>query len=546
MSKRIPIGISDFKTLIENEYYYFDKTKFIENIIEESGKSLLFTRPRRFGKTLNMSTLRYFFDIANAEENRKLFKDLYIEKSASFKYQGQYPIIYISLKDLKLNSFKETLEELKNLIAELYEEHIYTLENLSSFNENIFNNILTRKPNMVELRNSLKFLSKILKDHHKKKVVLIIDEYDTPIVSGYEYGYYDEAISFFRSFLGSVLKDNEYLQIGVMTGILRVAKEGIFSGLNNLSVYTILDDKYSEFFGLNEIEVEKALIDYYIDYRINDVKKWYDGYLFGNTEIYNPWSIVNFIANKELESYWVNTSDNHLIKKILSEADNSIFEDLQKLFNYQVIEKSIDKSSSLTELNDKKDLWQLLLFSGYLTIEKKIENTMGVYSLKIVNREIHNFFKKMFIDNFLSDESTFLKMIESLFKKDFVSFEKYLQSILLSSLSYYDTAHEEKFYHNLMLGMILYLDKKYKVLSNREIGLGRYDIALEPKNINDTAYIFEFKVAKNSKDLERKAQEALEQIKDRKYFIGLKDQNFNVLHIGMAFCGKEVKVKCFE
>lgn len=546
MSKRIPIGISDFKTLIENEYYYFDKTKFIENIIEESGKSLLFTRPRRFGKTLNMSTLRYFFDIANAEENRKLFKDLYIEKSASFKYQGQYPIIYISLKDLKLNSFKETLEELKNLIAELYEEHIYTLENLSSFNEDIFNNILTRKPNMVELRNSLKFLSKILKDYHKKKVVLIIDEYDTPIVSGYEYGYYDEAISFFRSFLGSVLKDNEYLQIGVMTGILRVAKEGIFSGLNNLSVYTILDDKYSEFFGLNEIEVEKALIDYYIDYRINDVKKWYDGYLFGNTEIYNPWSIINFIANKELESYWVNTSDNHLIKKILTEADNSIFEDLQKLFNYQVIEKSIDKSSSLTELNDKKDLWQLLLFSGYLTIEKKIENTMGVYSLKIVNKEIHNFFKRMFIDNFLSDESTFLKMIESLFKKDFISFEKYLQSILLSSLSYHDTAHEEKLYHNLMLGMILYLDKKYKVLSNREIGLGRYDIALEPKNINDTAYIFEFKVAKNSEDLERKAQEALEQIKDRKYYIGLKDQNFNVLHIGMAFCGKEVKVKCFE
>lgn len=546
MSKRIPIGISDFKTLIENEYYYFDKTKFVENIIEESGKSLLFTRPRRFGKTLNMSTLRYFFDIANAEENRKLFKDLYIEKSASFKYQGQYPVIYISLKDLKLNSFEDTIEELKNLIAELYEEHIYTLENLSSFNEDIFNNILTRKPNMVELRNSLKFLSKILKDHHKKKVVLIIDEYDTPIVSGYEYGYYDEAISFFRSFLGSVLKDNEYLQIGVMTGILRVAKEGIFSGLNNLSVYTILDDKYSEFFGLNEIEVEKALIDYYIDYRINDVKKWYDGYLFGNTEIYNPWSIINFIANKELESYWVNTSDNHLIKKILSEADNSIFEDLQKLFNYQVIEKSIDKSSSLTELNDKKDLWQLLLFSGYLTIEKKIENTIGVYSLKIVNKEIHNFFKKMFIDNFLSDESTFLKMIESLFKKDFVSFEKYLQSILLSSLSYYETAHEEKFYHNLMLGMILYLDKKYKVLSNREIGLGRYDIALEPKNINDTAYIFEFKVAKNSENLERKAQETLEQIKDRKYYIGLKDQNFNVLHIGMAFCGKKVKVKCFE
>lgn len=545
MLKKIPIGISDFKEIIQDEYYYIDKTKFIEELLKDGAKVKLFTRPRRFGKTLNMSTLGYFFDIANAEENRKLFKDLYIEKSDSFKYQGQYPIIYISLKDLKASDYENLIDNFRNLISKLYRSYDFLLENLNKYQFALFDKILMKTSNLSELEDSLSLLMEALYKYYGKKSVLIIDEYDTPLVSAYTNNYYNKIIGLFRNFYSFSLKDNEYLQLELITGILRVAKEGIFSGLNNLITYSILDEKYSSYFGLTEKEVIQALTNYQIEYRIDDVKKWYDGYLFGNKEIYNPWSIINFIANKELESYWVNTSDNYLIKNLLSEADNSTFEDLQKLFNYQVIEKSIDKSSSLTELNDKKDLWQLLLFSGYLTIEKKIENTMGVYSLKIVNKEIHNFFKKMFIDNFLSDESTFLKMIESLFKKDFVSFEKYLQSILLSSLSYHDTAHEEKFYHNLMLGMILYLDKKYKVLSNREIGLGRYDIALEPKNINDTAYIFEFKVAKNSKDLERKAQEALEQIKDRKYYIGLKNQNFNVLHIGMAFCGKEVKVKYF-
>ena len=400
MTKKIPIGISDFKVLIENGYYYFDKTKFIPNIIEEFGKSLLFTRPRRFGKTLNMSMLRYFFDIRNAEENRNLFKNLYIEKTSNIEYQGQYPIIYLSLKDLKLNSFEETIEEIKNLIAELYEEHIYILENLSSFNKNIFNHVLNRNANMVELRNSLKFLSKILKDFYGKNVVLIMDEYDTPIISAYEYGYYDEIITFFRPFLSSVLKDNEHLQMGIMTGILRVAKEGIFSGLNNLSVYTILDDKYSDFFGLTENEVEKSLLDFQMDYRIDEVKSWYDGYKFGETEIYNPWSILNFLSSKKLESYWINTSDNFLIKKILGNSDDSIREELREIFNYRFIEKSIDKASNMIDVNNTKEIWQLLLFSGYLTIGKKTETTIDSYLLKVVNKEVHNFFQKIFIDNY--------------------------------------------------------------------------------------------------------------------------------------------------
>lgn len=425
MSKKIPIGISNFKVLRENGYYYFDKTKFIESIIEEFGKSFLFTRPRRFGKTLNMSMLKYFFDIVNAEENRNLFKDLYIEKTDIFRCQGQYPVIYISLKDLKLDSFEEMIEELKNLIAELYEEHLDTLENLSSFNRDIFNNILTRNTNMVELRNSLKFLSKILKDYYGKNIILIIDEYDTPIVSAYEYGYYEEAITFFRPFLSSVLKDNEYLQMGVMTGILRVAKEGIFSGLNNLSVYTILDNDYSEFFGLTEMEVEKSLIDYQMDYRMDDVKEWYDGYKFGDSEIYNPWSILNFLSSKKLESYWINTSDNYLIKKILNNSDDILIEELRELFNYQFLEKSIDKSSNMVDLRNKKEIWQLLLFSGYVTIEKKTETTPDSYSLKIVNKEVHNFFKKTFVDSYLADESLFTKMMISLFEKNLEAFEKF-------------------------------------------------------------------------------------------------------------------------
>lgn len=543
MSKKIPIGISNFKVLRENGYYYFDKTKFIESIIEEFGKSFLFTRPRRFGKTLNMSMLKYFFDIVNAEENRNLFKDLYIEKTDIFRCQGQYPVIYISLKDLKLDSFEEMIEELKNLIAELYEEHLDTLENLSSFNRDIFNNILTRNTNMVELRNSLKFLSKILKDYYGKNIILIIDEYDTPIVSAYEYGYYEEAITFFRPFLSSVLKDNEYLQMGVMTGILRVAKEGIFSGLNNLSVYTILDNDYSEFFGLTEMEVEKSLIDYQMDYRMDDVKEWYDGYKFGDSEIYNPWSILNFLSSKKLESYWINTSDNYLIKKILNNSDDILIEELRELFNYQFLEKSIDKSSNMVDLRNKKEIWQLLLFSGYVTIEKKTETTPDSYSLKIVNKEVHNFFKKTFVDSYLADESLFTKMMISLFEKNLEAFEKFLQKILLLSFSYYDGAKEEKFYHNLILGMILYLDRRYKVCSNKEIGLGRYDIVLEPKHRKDTAYIFEFKVAKTSEELEDKAKEALEQIRKKKYDVDLKEKGYNILYVGMAFCGKEVKVK---
>ncbi|MDD7410589.1 AAA family ATPase [Fusobacterium gastrosuis] len=543
MSKKIPIGLSDFKEIIEDNYYYIDKTKLIDDLIKDGSKVKLFTRPRRFGKTLNMSMLSYFFDIVNADENRKLFKDLYIENTENFKYQGENPVIYISLKELKNKSYYDLVEDLKILISKLFYEYRGIIEKLDEFKAPIFKDYITRNSSENDLKNSLGFLSQVLYENYGKKAVIIIDEYDTPIVSAYEHGYYVDGISFFRTFLGAALKDNKYLQMGVMAGILRVAKEGIFSGLNNLAVYTILDNDYSNFFGLTEDEVEKTLVEYQIDYRIDDVKEWYDGYKFGDNEIYNPWSILNFLSNKTLESYWINTSDNFLIKKILNNTDDVLIEELTEIFNYQPLEKTIDKSSNMIDLNNKKEIWQLLLFSGYLTIQNKTETTADSYLLKIVNKEVYNFFKKTFIDNYLADESLFAKMMISLLDKDLKAFEQHLQKILLLSFSYYDGANEEKFYHNLILGMILYLDRRYKVHSNKEIGFGRYDIVLEPKNSNDIAYIFEFKVAKSSEELERKVNEALEQIKSQKYDVDLKEKGYNILNVGMAFCGKEVKVK---
>lgn len=541
--KGIPIGISDFKKMIEENCYYFDKTKFIEDVIKDSAEIKLFTRPRRFGKTLNMSMFKYFFDVKNADENRKLFKDLYIEKSEIFKYQGQNPVIFLSLKDLKFRTFKEMENYFRKLIIEAFGDYRFIREKLDELELNIFNKIL-KNEDVEDFKDSLKILSKCLYEYYNQKTVLIIDEYDTPIVAAYEYGYYDEAISFFRVFYASALKDNTFLQMGLMTGILRVAKEGIFSGLNNLLVDSILDKNYSEYFGLTESEIKEALRYYEIEYKLADVKDWYDGYKFGNSEIYNPWSIINYIRNKNLEPYWINTSDNYLIKNLLSTADEEIFEDLKTLFNYQTIEKNISKNSTLVNLRSKKDLWQLLFFSGYLTIDRKVENTMSSYFLRIVNKEIHSFFRSSFIEDFSIKESVFYNMMQSFLKKDFKNYEKHLQSLMLTSFSYFDAAQEEKFYHNFILGMILSLDKQFYVSSNAESGLGRYDIILEPKNVDNTAFIMEFKVAKNEEDLEKECDLALEQIKEKAYDTELRKRGINdIAEIAVTFYGKKVRVK---
>ena len=537
--KKIPIGVENFKEIITNNCYYVDKTKFIEKILNDGSKIKLFTRPRRFGKTLNMSTIKHFFDIKNNEENRKLFNNLDIEKSVCIKEQGQYPIIFISMKGIKDITWEEAKSSLKILISKLYSEFKYLLDDLDEFDLPRFKKYLLADIDFANLKNALEFLTRVLYEKHKKEVILLIDEYDSPLISAYEHNYYDEAINFFKVFYGEALKTNDYLKMGIITGIIRVIKAGIFSDLNNLRVYSILDKQYSDFFGFTEKEVEKMLIDFNIEYNLPEVKSWYDGYRFGDTEVYNPWSILNFVQNRELEGYWIGTSGNFLIKEVLKDSNSEINISLEKLFNGEKIEEVITGNSDLSSLLSYHEIWELLLFSGYLTVDKKIDE--DVYSLRLPNKEIRKFFKNEFID-ITFGASEFRKTMETLKNNKIEEFEKNLQNILLKSTSYMD-GKNENFYHGLFLGMSFYLDNKYSVKSNREAGLGRYDVLIEPINKKERAFILEFKVTDSEKNLEKFSKEALEQIINKKYNIelikkGIKD----ITYIGIAFYKKQLRI----
>ena len=539
--KKIPIGVENFKEIISNDFYYIDKTKSIEDILNDGSKVKLFTRPRRFGKTLNMSTLKYFFDIQNADENRKLFNGLDIEKSEYFSEQGKHPVIFISMKGIKAITWKDYLYDLKILIGDLYNEFEFIRDVLNESELNSFNKIWL-KEDVAEYKNALKNLTAFLYKYYKKEVILLIDEYDNPLITAHRYDFYDEALSFFKVFYGEALKTNPYLKMGIMTGIIRVIKAGIFSDLNNLKVYSILNEQYSDFFGFTQSEVKKALKDFNIEYELPDVRSWYDGYKFGNSDVYNPWSILNFLTDKKLIPYWIDTSDNYLINKTLKNASSDTMEALQKLFSGESVEENINGNSDLSILFDEEEIWELFLFSGYLTIDEKIgEDYENVYALRLPNREVKEFFKQKFIDmNF--GESLFRNTMEALKKNNIDNFEKYLQNIILKSASYYDGKNED-FYHGLILGMTLYLDRDYYVNSNRESGLGRYDVIIEPKNKNNRGYILEFKVVKDEKDLENTAKEAIEQIIDKKYDTSLKERGIkDITLIGITFFGKIIKV----
>ena len=540
MKKGIGIGIEDFREIIKEDCYYFDKTNYIEELIKDKTKIKLFTRPRRFGKTLNMSTLKYFFDIRNAEENRKLFKDLYIEKSEYFKEQGQYPTVFITMKDLKKNTWEECFFEIKVLLRELYEEFSFVQEKLSE-NEKVQYDKILSKAEDAEYGKSLKNLTNYLYRYYQKEVVVLIDEYDNPLIAANRKGYYKEAINFFRDFLSSTLKTNSYLKTGILTGIVQVAKEGIFSGLNNVITYNILGNDFETFFGLSEEEVENSLKYFELEYEIEDVKKWYDGYKFGNSEVYNPWSIINYLRTKELQAYWVNTSDNALIYDNLKNSTVDVFNNLQTLFEGKEIKKEISPFFTFEELSKFDGIWQLMVYNGYLKISEKLSN--DEYMIKIPNYEIQTFFKKGFIDKFLVSGNYFNPMMDALLDGDIEEFERRLQNIFLVNTSFYDLKGE-KVYHSLFLGMLIWLRDKYEVKSNGERGHGRYDAMLVPLDKIKPAYLFEFKVSKTIKGLNAKAEEALTQIKEKQYDAGLKELGISkVYRIGIAFKGKNVKVK---
>ena len=540
--KRLAIGLSDFKHLIEEDFYYFDKTKFIEEVIKDGSQVKLFARPRRFGKTLNMSMLKYFFDIENREENKKIFKDLYIEKTEAFKEQGQYPVIFLSLKDLKALTWEQMEKAIKSAISRLFSEYKYLLNDLDKFDTLAFENILLKNTELEDLKEALKFLTRILYEKYNKKVVVLIDEYDSPLVSAYINGYYEKAKDFFKTFYSSVLKDNSYLQMGVLTGIIRVIKAGIFSDLNNLSTYTILSDVYTDSYGLTEEEVEKSLKYYGIEQEISNVKDWYDGYKFGDSEVYNPWSILNFLQYKELRAYWVDTSGNDLINDVLKKITKNTIEALERLFNGEGLKQNISGTSDLSKLLSEEELWELMLFSGYLTVEEKIDQDN--YVLRLPNKEVRTLYRKTFFEKYFGRGSKLLYLMEALTENRIDEYEERLQEILLTSVSYNDTKKgNEAFYHGLIMGMGLYLEGEYITKSNIESGLGRYDFVIEPKNKAKRAYIMEFKSTDSIENLEEISKEALRQIEDKKYDVSLKQNGVkDITYMGIAFCGKQIKI----
>ena len=556
--KKLPIGLSDFKEIIEYDYYYFDKTKFIENILEDRSKVKLFTRPRRFGKTLNISMLKYFFDVKNKDENKNLFEGLNISKSEYFNKQGEFPVISISFKDYNEKNWKSGFREVKGIIERLYTKYKFLTEKMDEIEIEKFNSV-RRTLDLADWKNSLLNLSKYLYEYYGKKVIVLIDEYDQPIINSYINGYYNETIDFFKSFYGSVLKDNEYLEMSVITGILRVAKENIFSGLNNLEVHTILDSEFTEYFGIMEDEVEEALKDFNLEYELEDVQKWYNGYLFGDTKVYNPWSIINFLKKGKLRPYWVNTSGNGLIQLYLEKLKNEIFDEFSRLLNKENIFETINDSMTFgnLEANFEKNIWNLFFHSGYLTLAKKNDEDEEEVYLKIPNEEILKMFSKMFIEVYFRDSNNFSKFTNALKSGDIEKFKFELNKILLENTGIFDVNgnYKEQFYHGLMLGLILKLRNEYEITSNGFAGKGRYDLLLKPKNIlgGREGIIFELKIVnlveKLEKDnfkkkLEKECEIALRQIDEKKYSSVLRNAGIEkVLKIGIAFLGKEFEVK---
>ena len=548
--KAIPIGIENFEDIIKDNYYYIDKSMLIEDILVNRAAVTLFTRPRRFGKTLNMSMIKYFFDVRNKDENRKLFEGLKIFGSEYMKEQGKYPVIFVSLKDLRADTWEMCLLEIKKLISKIYREFQYITEKMNEEDKEIYDSIKNRK-NDMDLNTSIELLSEYLFEYYGERVIILIDEYDAPIINAFDKGYYNEAINFFQVFYSSALKTNDSLKYGILTGITRIIKEGIFSGLNNLKVDTILNKKYSEYFGLLESEVIKMLDYFEMKYKIEEVKEWYNGYIFGDKRIYNPWSIINYVDNGEIKAYWANVSGNTLLENMLDQAGEDVYTDLKRFTDGESIEKYISDGTTIKSLLSNDDeIWQLFLYSGYLTKAKEqieIDETLeytNIYNLKIPNKEIRKYFGNMFLNRFFGTELKTSILIKALESGDIKKFEKTLGEIMVNMLSHFDLDSEmEKIYQVFMIGLVGFLMGKYEIISNNESGYGRYDLAMIPIKSNEKAYLMEFKISKTEKGMTLKAEEALKQIDEKKYDTRLEARGIkNILKIGIVFYGKKVKV----
>lgn len=539
----IAIGVSDFRNIIAGNGFYVDKTKFIEELVNDMTAVHLITRPRRFGKTLNLSMLKYFYDIEGNTENRKLFDGLYISNSSAIKEQGKYPVIFLSFKDIKALNAKDMFVQLRTLISNLFNQYKDIRDSLDERDKINFERIWYGEKGQ-NYNDSLKFLASCLKEYYNQDVILLIDEYDTPMVSAYEHGYYDEIKMFFTTLYGSALKENPALKKAVLTGIMRISKENIFSGLNNVKVSSILEEDFAEYFGITEKEVEESLIEYGLEERLPEVQKWYNGYIFGGVRVYNPFSITNFLDRKKIMPYWVNTSSNTLINKVLKEASSSIFEELSKLFQRETINKTIDVYSNFNELKNTEQIWYLLTNAGYLTPVDEID--FGKYSIRIPNEEVHYFFERDFIRNFLGSVDNFDRTLSYLLEGDFDNFAYELENIMLNSVSCFDfnSNSKESHYHVFILGMLLGLRRRYYIHSNREGGRGRYDLVVEPMDKSKNGLVIEFKVAKEKEELEKASEEALAQIEEKRYYEELRDRGVEkIILVGISFYQRDFKLQ---
>lgn len=553
--KALPIGISDY-VRTQSEYYYVDKTLMIKDFLDRKPLVSLFTRPRRFGKTLNMDMLRVFFEISE-EDTSIYFQDKKIWKCGE-KYrlhQGRYPVVFLTFKDVKFDSWEATIEKISALLQEEYGRHreLRDSPRLQDYEKDYYERIVSGSMNEVELSTALEKLSKMLTTHHEIPPVIIIDEYDTPIQEGYSKNFYDEITDFMRNFFSGAFKDNKNIAYGFLTGILRIAHESIFSGLNNLTVNSIVDDEYDSYFGFTTAEVRDMLKYYGVSDREDELRAWYDGYLFGHEEIYNPWSVINYISKGCVpQAYWVNTGKNEILDDVLKNATEDITERLYALLGGESVVARIDLSVVYRELsNEPENIYSLLLAAGYLKITDRELQADGLYvcAISIPNREIAAVYKSEILSHFIKigaiSRNTANSIAESLYTRDYKRLQRSISEYMNSSISFYDTA-AETFYHGFMLGLVALMDNQYSIKSNRESGDGRYDISLIPRQTRYPGIIIEIKSGKNlsREALGRLADEALVQIENKRYETEMRENGIGVIiKLGIAFSGKQAEIK---
>ena len=549
----MPVGVDDFRRVRER-YYYVDKTDFIRKLIDGHAQVTLITRPRRFGKTLAMSMLYYFFSSKDAETNRVLFEGTGIEQAGEryMEEQGTRPVIFLSLKDIKQSRYTGMVQMIGSAMQDLYYEFSYLMEGdaLPPHEKKYFQSVLDRTASEVDLQLSLKKLTIFLSRYHKKPVLVLIDEYDAPIQSAWDHGYYGEAIDFVRNYLSAVLKSNPNLDFAVLTGVLRIAKESIFSSLNNLKVASVAGGGFEEVMGFNQAEIEQMAADFNVPEKYKEIKAWYDGYNFSGKAIFNPWSVVSYFDHDCLpEPYWVNTSGNTILRQLLRKAEPEQVRDLYALLNGGSVRAQLVEGAIYTDIGkSSRALYSMMLNTGYLTVAETPRSYAGARTaMRIPNMEIRLLFQEEIISRLAeagSDENMLVTITEALLEGRAEDFAASLEKFLRFAVSFYDTANKESFYHGLMLGMLAALVPAFEVLSNRESGYGRFDIAILPKEKETAGALLEFKVAEKEEVLPERAQEALAQIEENAYLTEFENRGVSeVWQYGIAFCGKKCHIE---